>query len=149
MDYGLTYLKETLRSARNRFSISSPEMWFMLSAVLITVSWIFNKLIGFPDPLTPTQLMLVIKDILFLIMHGFVIYLVALLSIYLDERMRLSDDSITSSNFTFTRLFTPIVRAFLLLAALLLITSSVPSLLDIYNLISGVLTNLGIPLPVP
>lgn len=149
MNFGLEYLKSNLRAARSRYTFSSPEVWFMLAALLITISWIFNSFIGLPETLNLSILMGLIKGIVIFIMYGFVIYLTALLSLYLDERMKLSEDSVMSSNFNFTRLFTPVARAILLLSALLLITSAVPSLLQIYTFVSGFLAGFGIPLPTP
>ena len=133
IDYGLQYLK----ASRERLSLNMPELWFMLAAVFVTISWIARSFMGLPENLQLSFLMGKLSDVFIYIMYGLLIYLAALLSLYLDERMRLLDDSVISSNFNFTRLFTPIARALLLLFALILIISDFPSVTIFLTLVGG------------
>jgi hypothetical protein len=134
MDFGLHYLK----ASRERLDFNMPELWFMLAAVFVTINWIARSFIGLPDNLQLNFLMEILSNVFIFIMYGLLVYLAALLSLYLDENMRLSEDSVISSNFNFTRLFTPIARALLLLFALLLIISDYPTVDIFLTLIGGV-----------
>ena len=133
MDLGLNYLK----ASRERLSFDMPELWFMLAAVFVTINWIARSFIGLPEDLQLSFLMVKLSDIFIFIMYGLLVYFLALLSLYLDERMRLQDESVLSSNFNFTRLFTPIARALLLLLALILIVSDYPTVEIFLTLLGG------------
>ena len=133
MDLGLNYLK----ASRERLSFDMPELWFMLAAVFVTINWIARSFIGLPEDLQLSFLMVKLSDIFIFIMYGLLVYFLALLSLYLDERMRLQDESVLSSNFNFTRLFTPIARALLLLLALILIISDYPTVEIFLTLLGG------------
>ena|SRR3990172_8114417 len=124
--------KSGLDAARNRFSYYTPEFWFVAAGILVTVSWIFSYFRTYVPPLGTSfgipDVFTVFSAICLYIMYGFLIYFTALLSLYFDERQKLNPDAIYSSNFVFTRLFTSVARAILLLIALMLITDPTPGI---------------------
>ncbi len=120
-------LTSIIKKTRERMTLESPETFFFLMAAFATLGMIF-KIFDTAGPkygnLELNEIFAILAEICIALMIGFLIFLTAFLSLYYDSDFRLIKEYIWSSNFYMTRLFTPIVRAILLLISLLLFVFS-------------------------
>ena len=122
-------LKSVIEVTRTRLTLSSVETYFFLMSLFATFGMIFKIFASlgtgaWSNAELLEQLFVLLGSICLAIMLGLLIYFTAMLSIYFDDVFRLENDTIYSSNFIFTRLFTPIIRALILLASLTLFLAS-------------------------
>lgn len=116
-------LSEIIARTRERMTLDSPETFFFLMAAFATLGMIFQIFNSVGPKYGSIQLytiFAILAEIFVALMIGFLIFLTAFLSLYYDSDFRLVREGIGSSNFYFTRLFTPFVRAILLLISLTL-----------------------------
>lgn len=124
-------LKSVITITRSRLTLDSVETYFLAMSVFATLGMIFQIFAGaytYFNQSTNLELyqIFVLLGLLFLaITLGLLIFLTSMLSIYFDDIYRLVRDPVYSSNFTFTRLVTPVARGLILLIALLLLLYSV------------------------
>lgn len=117
-------IKSVVTVTRTRLTLDSVETYFLLMSVFATLGMIFrifaDSALNFGTNLELNELFALFGSLFLAIMLGLLIYLTAMLSIYFDDIYRLTRDPVYSSNFTFTRLFTPLVRGLILLVSLAL-----------------------------
>ena len=114
-------VKEIINVTRARLTLSSIETYFFLMSAFATLGMFFKIFQGIGPmygDLELHEIFAVLGSLSLALTLGILIFLTAMLSIYYDDNFRLENESIYSSNFIFTRLFTPLVRALILFVSL-------------------------------
>ena len=122
-------IKDIITVTRERLTLDSIETYFALLSVFATLGMIFKIFADMGPNYDPNldlnEIFAVLGSIFLAVALGALIFLTAMLSLYFDERYRMTNDIIWSSNFNFTRLATPVARALILLVSLILFLYSV------------------------
>jgi uncharacterized membrane protein len=113
-------IRAIVDTTRVRLTLNSVETYFFLMSALATVGMFFKiiKGMGKNDPFELQHIFLILGSFCLAIVLGLLIFFTAMLSIYYDDAFKLENSPIYSSNFIFTRLVTPLLRALILFVSL-------------------------------
>ena len=115
-------------TTRSRLTLKSVETYFFLMAAFATLGMFFRILAtagpNYDPNLDLQDIFALLSQFCVALVVGFVIFFCAMLSIYFDDVFRLDDNAIYSSNFIFTRIFTPAIRFLILYVALIFLGKS-------------------------
>ncbi len=125
----LNDVRDLITVTRSRLTLKSVETYFFLMAGFSTLGMIFKIFADmgtkYGSNLDLNEIFAVLGSIFLALAIGGLIFFSAMLSIYFDVLYRLVNEPIYSSNFIFTRLFTPYARALILLISLSLFLYSI------------------------